>query len=377
MTQLAPNPPFEMAASGLTVVTNNFSTKQMDFGGNILSTNAAPESLAQSLTRAWERSSDVQARIAGANIDTSNLGRPLKELIPEIASEMKTLLEVQHSTESQVSFSQAAQLHYQFGFGENCEFSSERVCLFSHFDLDNKIDTHVINYLSALKAEGFKIVFITSNLQLDNTSIDAIQTICSSLIYRENKGYDFAGWALSLRLFPSLYNADEVLMCNDSVYGPLRSLSPIFDKMNEAPCDFWGVTESLEVEWHLQSYFLVFKKTALSSSIFRQFWMAVKALSEKTELIHAYEVPMARLLANGGLRPGVLVALEDVSSVVCNPTLNPWRKTLLVGKSPFVKVQLLRDNPLSSDIDNWQKLVAQFGYDPAVIESHLSRVRAR
>jgi glycosyltransferase involved in cell wall biosynthesis len=370
-------PPFEMAASGLTVVTNDFSTKHMAFGGNILSTNAAPESLAQSLMSAWERSFDVEARIASAKIDTSSLGRPLRDLIPEIASEMKSLLRAQHSTEPQESFCQSTQLHYRFGFGNDHDFSSDRVCLFSHFDVDNKIDAHVISYLSALKAEGFEIILVTSNLQLDKASVDEAQTICTSLIYRENKGYDFAGWALALRLFPSLYSAHEVLMCNDSVYGPLRALRPIFEKMNQASCDFWGITESREVEWHLQSYFLVFKSTALNSAIFRDFWMAVKALPDKTELIHAYEVPMARLLANGGLRPGVLVALEEVSSVICNPTLNPWRKTLTVGQSPFVKVQLLRDNPLGSDIDNWQKLVAQFGYDPKVIEKHLARVRAR
>ena len=370
-------PPFEMAASGLTVVTNNFSTKHMDFGGNFLSTNAAPETLARALTKAWERSSDVEARIAGAKIDTSKLGRPLKELIPEIAREMTALLEAQHPIEAQMSFCQGTQLHYRFGFGDNHDYASDRVCLFSHFDVDNKIDAHVINYLSALKAEGFKIILITSNLQLEKASVDEARSICSALIHRENRGYDFAGWALALRLVPSLYQAHEVLMCNDSVYGPLHSLHPIFGKMNEVSCDFWGVTESLEVEWHLQSYFLVFKKTALNSSIFSQFWIAVKALSDKTELIHAYEVPMARLLANGGLRPGVLVALEDVSSVVCNPTLNPWRKTIVVGKSPFVKVQLLRDNPLGSDIKNWQKVVAQFGYDPNMIEIHLSRVRER
>ncbi len=370
-------PPFEMAACGLTVVTNNFSTKHMNFGANILSTKAAPESLAQSLMAAWERSSDVEARIAGAKIDMSNLGRPLKDLIPEIASEMKAILEAKHPAERQIMFCEDMQLDYRLGFGDDHDFSSDRVCLFSHFDVDNKIDAHVINYLSALKSEGFRIVLITSSFQLDETSVDAAQKICSSLIHRENRGYDFAGWALALRLFPSLYNAREVLMCNDSVYGPLRSLRPIFDKMNHAPCDFWGVTESLEVEWHVQSYFVVFKKAALDAPVFRQFWMAVKALSDKTELIHAYEVPMARLLASGGLRPGVLVAFEDVSNIICNPTMNPWRKTIVDGMSPFVKVQLLRDNPLRSDIGDWQKVVAQFGYDPSMIEKHLSRVRAR
>ena len=370
-------PPFEMAASGLTVVTNNFSTKKMEFGGNVLATNASPEALAQLLKQAWTRSSDVEARIRESKIDTSKLGRPLIELIPEIGSEMKLLLQSDYPPEARVSFCPGTQLHYRFGFGDEQDFTSQRVCLFSHFDIDNKIDDHVIHYLSALRDEGFKIILITSNLELDGASIDKARAICSLLVHRENRGYDFAGWALALRLYPSLYDAQEVLLCNDSVYGPLRSLGPIFDKMNGTSCDFWGITESREVEWHLQSYFLVFKKSALTSAIFKQFWTAVRALDDKMELIRAYEVPLARLLSEGGLRPGVLVALEDVSSEICNPTLHPWRKTILVGKSPFVKVQLLRDNPLKSDIDNWQALVARLDYDIALIEAHLTRVRTR
>jgi hypothetical protein len=370
-------PPFEMAASGLTVVTNNFSTKQMKFGGNILATHASPEALAQELQAAWERSIDVESRIRESKIDTSSLGRPLIELIPEIAGEMQILLQSDHPAGSAVSFCPGTQLHYRCGFGDAQDFTSQRVCLFSHFDVDNKIDGHVINYLTALKAEGFKIVLITSNLELDSESIQKAEAICSLLIHRENIGYDFAGWALALRLYPSLYDAQEVLMCNDSVYGPLRPLRPIFDKMNGNACDFWGITESREVEWHLQSYFLVFKKTALTSSIFKQFWMAVRALTDKTQLIRAYEVPLARLLSEGGLRPGVLVAIEDVSGEICNPTLHPWRKTILIGHSPFIKVQLLRDNPLRSDIGNWQRVVSQFGYEAEIIEAHLARVSMR
>ena len=58
-----------------------------------------------------------------------------------------------------------------------------------------------------------------------------------------------------------------------------------------------------------------------------------------------------------------------------NPTLNHWRLTLERGKSPFLKVQLLRDNPLNSDITGWDKVVASRGYDPSLIRAHLERTR--
>lgn len=373
-------PPFEMAASGMVAVTNDFSTKQMEFGSNIISTEAAPESIAAALQEAWRRSFNTESRIAAAKIDTSCLGRSLTEIAVELAPEMRELLAAKTDDIRPRLFrshSRSVGLDYHIVSGEQKTFAGERVCMVAHFDVHGTIDAHVLNYLSALASEGYKLILISSNWDIDASSLSDAMTLCDVIIQRENKGLDFAGWALAFRLFPSLFEAEELVTTNDSVYGPIRPLSEVFAEMKERPCDFWGITESLEVEWHLQSYFLVFRRTCIASSAFRDFWDQVRALPEKEQVIRSYEVTIARTLANAGLRPGVLVELDTVTHEICNPTLNPWKTLLVKGKSPFIKVQLLRDNPLQSDIRGWQDTVKSFRYDPLLISKHLARVSAR
>ncbi|MBR0904599.1 rhamnan synthesis F family protein [Bradyrhizobium liaoningense] len=368
-------PPFEMAASGLTVVTNNFSTKKMDFGGNMLATMAAPESIVESIKLAWARCNDAAARIAESRIDASRLGRPLRDIIPELASEIRGLLRPSDTEGSDLHICRKTGLHYKIAFGGHEDFTDRRVCLFSHFDVQNKLDKHVLYYLSALADEGFSIVLITSNMELDAESFAAAREICAAVVHRENKGYDFAGWSTAIQVFRGIYKANQILLANDSVYGPMRSLASIFETMERKPCDFWGITESLEVEWHLQSYFLLFTRAAVRAPVFKQFWENVTAISDKTELIHRYEVPLGRIFAETGLRPGALVGLDSLTREVCNPTLSMWREILVKTESPFIKVQLLRDNPLHTNIEGWQDIARQLGYDPKLISQHLDRVR--
>ena len=45
-------------------------------------------------------------------------------------------------------------------------------------------------------------------------------------------------------------------------------------------CDFWGITDSSEINYHLQSYFLVFKKNVIQSNTFKIFWDGVKILND-------------------------------------------------------------------------------------------------
>lgn len=81
-------PPFEMAASGLSVVACEFSGKRMDFSDNFISTEPTPEGVARSLSIAYTRSSDADARIAGAKYDVSHLGRELEDVARKVRKEL-------------------------------------------------------------------------------------------------------------------------------------------------------------------------------------------------------------------------------------------------------------------------------------------------
>jgi lipopolysaccharide biosynthesis protein len=52
-----------------------------------------------------------------------------------------------------------------------------------------------------------------------------------------------------------------------------------------------------------------------------------------------------------------------------------WKKLLLNG-FPFIKIELLRDNPLNIDIRNWKEIISSVSnYPIEIIENHLKRIR--
>jgi hypothetical protein len=87
-------PPFEMAASGMSVVTNDFSTKRMAFSANFVPTSSTPESIADGLKKAWARVADGPGRVRGATFDLANLGRPFDLVVSDLAIEMQAKLAV-------------------------------------------------------------------------------------------------------------------------------------------------------------------------------------------------------------------------------------------------------------------------------------------
>src|SRR5258706_15691942 len=100
---------------------------------------------------------------------------------------------------------------------------------------------------------------------------------------------------------------DELVLTNSSVFGPLFPLRESFDGMSGNPCDFWGMTGNHEIAWHLQSYFLVFRRNILHSPLFGQFWRTVLPRQDKKATIRNYEVGLTRFFEKYRFRAGQLI----------------------------------------------------------------------
>ena len=56
---------------------------------------------------------------------------------------------------------------------------------------------------------------------------------------------------------PALAGADELMLANDSVLGPIHPLAPVIERMRAGGDGLFGLTESLQGGAHLQSYMLL------------------------------------------------------------------------------------------------------------------------
>ena len=286
-----------------------------------------------------------------------------------------------------------------------------KIALFMHFDGRGLIREQVLHYIAELKANGRDVVFVTNSGKLKPAALQAAQALCAAVIVRKNIGYDFGAWrdALDYLDLPRA-ETQEVILANDSVFGAITPLGDMLRRLNYDKTDVWGLTESWQLRYHLQSYFLAFGPTALRSEAFKKFWASVMPVPMKTYIVREYEVGITQAMLKGGLRCAAVWKYEDLMRMVSradveklieeeetelgkqdpmhitrklqilrirdgvarrmalNPTSDLWRQLLLSG-FPFIKRELLRDNPTRvEDVGDWVEVVRDtLGGDPEPI----------
>jgi lipopolysaccharide biosynthesis protein len=179
--------------------------------------------------------------------------------------------------------------------------------------------------------------------------------------------------------------------------------------MNPLEADVWGITDSWEHHFHVQSYFLLFGHRALMSQVFNRFWSRLRYVQSKTWVIKHYEIGLTRALLRAGLRCRAIIpyraaattlveAMQQevaagslalagnqrfvtalVTAVERGVPLNSmhyfWNHLISRMGCPFLKRELLRKNPARiPGLIRWQDVVKVTGkYDTDLIVRHLER----
>lgn len=247
----------------------------------------------------------------------------------------------------------------------------KRLGIFAHYDAQGEVKGYVLEHLKALRRHCSELIFVSTS-DLSGVGRVRASEYCGTVLTRPNTGFDFLSWRSALETV-ELGKWDEIVLTNSSVFGPLQGrLDTAFERMRENPADFWGMTGSHDIAWHLQSYFLVFRKRALASEAFSRFWQSVLPYRDKKQVIRSYEVGLTTFLLEAGLTADAYVRVKalpesDGDEFRGNATcLIP--ATLLDKGMPYVKVELLRDNPCRIDIEPVRRRLRRAGYAEELIE---------
>ncbi len=180
---------------------------------------------------------------------------------------------------------------------------------------------------------------------------------------RPNAGLDFGAWQELIRTGVA-DGADEVLFANDSVFGPFARLAPIVRSM--AGFDAWGMVESREGRPHLQSWFVwmsgdAFRRPALQ----RVFAQPFTAMSKPEIIVHG-ELGLAAAMEGDGLDWGARYRapfrVRPSRLVATNPMHFNWRRLLSSGLVPFLKAELIRENPSQiMGVAAWRRILREMG----------------
>jgi rhamnosyltransferase len=251
-----------------------------------------------------------------------------------------------------------------------------RLVVMAHFDVDGELAPHVRRHVEAWRGVADRLIVVSTS-ELTPASRDWL-TQRAELVERENFGYDFMSYKTGLDHAGDLKRYAEVVLCNDSFVGPLRPYAEIFDTMATRPVDFWGLTKSHRISTHIQSFFVVFRSWVVRSRAYSEFWTSMSPVSDRTTVIHRYEVGFSKQLLSAGFTLGSYFEENDVdrrlarrrmvwwaylrgggglharrnpnfsvrATEAWNPTYALADRALEDARIPFVKLDLLRHDPM-------------------------------
>ena len=255
----------------------------------------------------------------------------------------------------------------------------ERILLYVHFNKYKRVSNHVFYQLEQLKPLFSKILFI-SNSHIEEVTKKKLHDEfgISNLLERDNQGYDFAAWrdGMSAVGFEELKNYDSLTLMNDTCFGPLWDLEPIYKHFEaDTQVDFWGMTNFRKTKYfeeHLQSYFVTFKQQILRAISFQEFWTKVKDFTDVQDVIDHYETKFTQYFIEAGFSYQALfdTRLEEATDLI-HPDFTYYKPfTILEKKVPFLKVKAITGNPFSARY-LLEEIKGRTSYPVSLISEHI------
>lgn len=249
---------------------------------------------------------------------------------------------------------------------------NNRISLLAAYDKNRIIQDYVVNII--IKLSEISDVYCFYDNEIDKKELDKIKNYVVWAGSKSHGKYDFGSWGIMIDSigWNKIENYDELILINDSVYGPMYDLKNFFKKMDEYKYEFYGITQSSQISKHLQSYFMVFRKSVFQDIEFRNFWKKISFFNDHRSYVEEHEIYLSKILIKNGHSLGSLVKYHRQ---YINPTCFPIQ-IMEKYKSPFIKVKCFK-NPENDLWENYKDLIIKIQnnnyYDYKLIENHINR----
>jgi SAM-dependent methyltransferase len=259
------------------------------------------------------------------------------------------------------------------------QIAGRDVCLFSIYAPGGKLSSATISYVESLANNGFTVIACVA-MDDPTTDFDVVSlSAAAGIVVHKNGGMDFAAWAGALRLLPDCWSASRLVFTNDSVFMLPDLITPFMGRLRMETADFVGLTDSHCITPHIQTYFFQFQGAALSNPNLQAFWAGVQVFTNKSDVINTYEVKLLQHVTDDwGLTSNAMFGLDKMlphataaDCVHLNISHSYWDHLVSQGM-PFVKVELLRDNPLQLNILHWRSVLQAHGASVDLVDQHVA-----
>ena len=182
----------------------------------------------------------------------------------------------------------------------------KRIGIFVFYDKAGIADKYIFFLLENMMNVLDDLIIIV-NGNLDTNARSSFQKYTNRIYIRDNDGFDAEAYK-EVILDPANCNIwsnyDQVVLFNDTFYGPFIDMNFVFDEMQKREVDFWGLSKWKEgmaglfdqqiLPDHVQGYFIVIGSKILQCREFVDFWYSMPKIKSYKDAIMYYEVGLTK-----------------------------------------------------------------------------------
>lgn len=264
--------------------------------------------------------------------------------------------------------------------------NGKRLLIYVVYDPRGDVEDYIPHALRALRPHCTHILAV-SNGALTDRGRAQLTPVADEILERENRGYDIWGYKAGLdAMADRIGEFDEVLLVNDTWFGPVRPFAPVFERMESRPLHFWGMTDHVRVEphpythtgylpYHLQSYWVAVRRQMLESEEWRAYWRDLPEMTSYSDAVVKHEGVFTEHFTELGFSGEV--AFPTLTNKVENHAVL-YAEQLLDAGCPTLKRRPFFQWPPFMDalgvVGRWTlEAVERYGYPMELIYSDLAR----
>lgn len=222
---------------------------------------------------------------------------------------------------------------------------ARRLIIFVVWDRRGDVEEYVVHALAGLRESAAHILVVV-NGHLTDDGRARLEPVADEILVRDNRGFDIWGHKHALdHLGDRVGEFDELILTNDTWFGPVRPYGPVFARMDASTADFWGMTDHPREEpnpftgkgvlfYHLQSFWIAVRPRMFMSPQWKAYWRDLPEMPGYFDAVLQHEALFTQHFADAGFVHDVAFPSADYPTdhpALFNPDL------LLADGCPLLK----------------------------------------
>lgn len=262
-----------------------------------------------------------------------------------------------------------------------------RIGIFVFYDADGIVDKYVENLLKSLISELQELVIVI-NGSIQSGDRNLLRKYANRIFQRENIGFDGGAYKDIFTSFLKGENWerwDEIVLFNDTFYSGFYSWKDIFNLFENEKVDFWGLThhdlgkfpDGEVIKKHLQTYFVVIRKSMFKNNIFKYFWECLSYPRTYREAITEFEIYFTTYFEKFGFVWKSWLDLKNISQQMdCskNIYISECDKLIINYHFPILKRRAISIVTWKQSFRVLEYMKINLEYDVKDIQNHINRL---